>query len=102
MKNLLILMLAGALLGIVAASYIAPPALSWYTTPGGLPSGAQLQALVQIPDVIQYATGRLLHAQAIGSVIGAVLGLILGILLMRRERAKAQPAQPPATPPPAR
>ena len=52
MKNVLILVLAGALLGVIAASYIAPPMLSWYTTPGGLPQGAQVQALVQIPDVV--------------------------------------------------
>lgn len=98
MKNVLILVLAGALLGVIAASYIAPPALSWYTTPGGLPQGAQVQALVQIPDVIRYATGKLLRAQAIGGGIGALLGLIGGILLIRRGRVKAQPPQQPQQP----
>jgi hypothetical protein len=99
MKNVLILVLAGALLGVIAASYIVPPALSWYTTPGGLPQGAQVQALVQIPDVIRYATGKLLRAQAIGGGIGAALGLIAGILLVRRGRAK-QPAPPASAPKP--
>ena len=49
MKNTLIFMLAGALLGIVIASFIIPPALVWYSEPGGLPGGASVQALVQIP-----------------------------------------------------
>lgn len=88
MKNVLILVLAGALLGVIVTSYVVPPALSWYTTPGGLPQGAQIQALVQIPDVIRYATGKLLRAQAIGGGIGALIGLIAGILLVRRGRTK--------------
>lgn len=88
MKNVLILILLGALLGVVAASYIVPPALSWYTEPGGLPAGAQVQALVQIPEVIRYATGKLLRGQAIGGGIGALLGLVGGILLARRGAAR--------------
>jgi len=40
MKTVVIFMLVGALLGVIAASYIVPPALSWYTSPGGLPKGA--------------------------------------------------------------
>ena len=85
MKNTLIFMLAGALLGIVIASFIIPPALVWYSEPGGLPGGASVQALVQIPDVIRYTTGKLLRWQLIGGVVGAVLGLILAILLMRKK-----------------
>ena len=76
-----ILMLVGALIGIVAASIIVPPALAWYTAPGGLPQGTQIQALVQIPQVIRYATGRLIHGQLIGAAIGATLGLVLGLLM---------------------
>ena len=56
MKTVLILMLTGALLGVVAASFIVPPALSWYSAPGGLPQGTQIQAVVEIPQVIRYAT----------------------------------------------
>lgn len=55
--------LIGALLGIVIASLVVPPALSWYTAPGGLPQGTQIQALVQIPEVIAYATGRLIRGR---------------------------------------
>jgi hypothetical protein len=95
MKTVLILVLAGALLGVVVASYVVPPALTWYTSPGGLPQGTQIQALVQIPDVIRYATGKLLRGQAIGGAIGAILGLVGGILLIRRGRSR-QPAAPAA------
>jgi hypothetical protein len=98
MKNVLILVLAGALVGVIAASYIAPPMLSWYTTPGGLPQGAQVQALVQIPDVIRYATGQLMRAQVIGGGIGAVAGTIGGILLIRRGRVKPPQSQPQPAP----
>jgi hypothetical protein len=91
MKNVLILVLAGALLGVVVTSMVVPPALSWYTTPGGLPQGAQIQALVQIPDVIRYATGKLLRAQAIGGGLGAILGLVGGVVWMRRS-ARQQPS----------
>lgn len=67
MKNAMLLMLVGALLGAVAASFIVPPMLSWYTAPGGLPQGASIPALVQIPEVIRYATSRLLLGQSIGA-----------------------------------
>ena len=86
MKTTLILMFAGALIGVVAASLIVPPALAWYTSPGGLPQGAQIQAVVQIPEVIRYATSRLLHGQLIGAGIGAAVGLIAGLFATMRPR----------------
>ena len=97
MKTYLLLMLSGALLGVVAASYIVPPALSWYTSPGGLPQGAQIQAVVQIPEVIRYATTRLMRGQLIGGVLGAGLGLALGIVLASRARRRQQAAAAAAT-----
>jgi hypothetical protein len=84
MKTVVIFMLAGALVGVVAASYIVPPALSWYTSPGGLPRGAQIQAVVEIPEVIRYATSRLMRGQAIGGAIGAAVGLVIGILSVKK------------------
>ena len=75
----LIFVLAGALIGIAIASLVVPPALAWYTAPGGLPQGAQIQALVQIPEVIRYSTGRLISGQLIGAVIGAIVGLVIGV-----------------------
>lgn len=80
MKTTLIFVLVGALIGIVAASLIVPPALGWYTAPGGLPQGTQIQALVQIPQVIRYATSRLIHGQLIGAAIGAVAGLVVSLV----------------------
>ncbi|MFN7982796.1 MAG: hypothetical protein U0Q11_13130 [Vicinamibacterales bacterium] len=95
MKTAVILMLSGALIGAAAASFIVPPMLSWYTSPGGLPQGAQIQAVVQIPEVIRYATNKLIAGQAIGAGIGAVTGLVLGIAFRRKPRvANPSPAAP--------
>jgi hypothetical protein len=89
MKNTLILMLSGAIVGIAAASFIVPPMLSWYTEPGGLPKGAQIQAVAQIPEVVRYVTSRLLWGQVIGGAIGAVLGLVLSFMFRRKPMPKA-------------
>ena len=93
MKTALILMLAGALLGAAVASFLVPPMLSWYTSPGGLPQGAQIPAVVQIPEVIRYATSRLLLGQAIGGGIGAMVGLMVSFSVRRK------PATPNTVPP---
>jgi hypothetical protein len=84
MKTVVIFALSGALLGVVLASLVVPPALSWYSAPGGLPEGTQIQALVQIPEVIRYATGKLIRGQMIGAAIGAVLGIVCGVLMGRK------------------
>ena len=94
MKNVLLLMLTGAVIGAIAASFIVPPMLSWYTAPGGLPQGASIQAVVQIPEVIRYATTRLMWGQAIGAGIGAMFGLVFGFMFGRRPVAVQSP--PPA------
>jgi hypothetical protein len=88
MKTTLIFVLAGALAGIVVASFVVPPALAWYTSPGGLPQGAQIQAVVQIPEVIRYATSKLMRGQLIGAAIGGAVGLIAGVLLAMRGRRR--------------
>ena len=97
MKTALILMLGGALAGVAVASFLVPPMLSWYTSPGGLPQGAQIPAVVQIPEVIRYATSKLLWGQTIGGSIGAVLGLVAGVAFRRRSSpvATPQPANSP-------
>jgi len=86
MKNIVILTLVGALLGAAIASWVVPPALSWYSEPGGLPNGARVQSLVVVPDVIHYATSRLIRGQLIGSAAGALVGLALAIVSGRRTR----------------
>ena len=97
MKTVFLFMLAGALLGVAIASLVVPPALSWYSAPGGLPEGTQIQALVQIPEVIRYATGKLIRGQLIGAMIGAIAGLIAGVVLRKKNgvsdsRGTATPA----------
>jgi hypothetical protein len=83
----LVLVLAGALIGAAVASVVVPPALAWYTSPGGLPQGAQIQALVQISEVIRYATSKLIRAQLIGAAVGGGIGLVAGIMIdVRRNR----------------
>ena len=89
MKTAIILMLSGAIVGAVAASFLVPPMLSWYTSPGGLPQGAQIQAVVQIPEVVRYVTSRLLWGQAIGGGIGAVLGLVISLMFGRKRAVAA-------------
>jgi predicted membrane protein len=79
--------LVGALLGIVIASLIVPPALSWYSAPGGLPQGTQIQAIVEIPTVIRYATAKLIRGQMIGAVIGALVGLVTAVIVSRKGSA---------------
>ena len=86
MRMTLLLTLAGALIGVLAASFIVPPALAWYTTPGGLPEGAGVASVVQISEVIRYATSKLLHWQLAGAAIGATVGLLAGLFLTMRPR----------------
>jgi len=86
MKTVVILTLVGALAGIAIAAWIVPPALSWYTEPGGLPNGNHVQSLVVVPDVIHYATSRLIHGEIIGAIVGAAAGLVLGVIVARRGR----------------
>jgi hypothetical protein len=87
-KTIIILVLVGAIIGATIASFVVPPALAWYTSPGGLPQGAQIQAVVQIPEVIKYATGRLIRGQLIGGGIGASAGLVVGFMIFVRARQR--------------
>jgi hypothetical protein len=96
MKGILIWALAGALLGIAAASFIVPPMLSWYNEAGYLSNAGQPAAMVNLPDVVRYSTTRLIRGQAIGAAIGAVVFFALGLVLggRRRRAASATAAQP--------
>ena len=97
MKTTLILTLTGALLGIAVASYVVPPALSWYSAPGGLPQGTEIRAMVQIPEVIRYATSKLIYGQAVGAGIGAAVGVILGLVMAFKRRPVHVPPPAPGT-----
>jgi hypothetical protein len=93
MKGILIWVLAGALLGIAAASLIVPPMLSWYNEAGYLSNAGQPAAMVNLPDVVKYSTTRLIRGQAIGAAIGAVVFFVLGLALGRK-RSRPHVAAP--------
>ena len=86
MKTHLIFLLLGALLGAAAASVVVPPGLSWYASPGGMPKGAQVQVIAQMPEIIRYATSKLIMGQAIGAGLGAVICLSFSLFLASKRR----------------
>jgi hypothetical protein len=94
-KTVLIFVLFGALLGVAGASFVVPPALSWYSAPGALQKSGQVQAIVNIPEVIRYTTDRLIKSQAVGAGLGAVVGLVIGALSASRGRRRAAAAPAP-------
>ncbi len=97
MKGILIWVLLGALLGIVAASFIVPPMLSWYNEAGYLSKGNQAAAMVNLPEVVRYTTTRLIRGQAIGGLIGAVVFFVLGLSFGGRSKRRAAAATPAAS-----
>jgi hypothetical protein len=79
MTRLLVFALVGALVGVVLASLVVPPSLSWYNEPGNISGGTStVQTLCNVPELIQYTSHRLLMGQLIGAGIGAVLFAIIG------------------------
>ena len=96
MKSIVIWVLAGALLGGIAASFIVPPMLSWYNEAGYLSQGGQPQAMVNLPQVVRYSTSRLIRGQAIGAGIGAVVFFVLGLALGGRSRRRVSASPAPA------
>jgi hypothetical protein len=96
MKGILIWVLMGALAGIVAASFLVPPMLSWYNEAGYLSQGNQPAAMVNLPQVVRYSTSKLIQGQAIGAAIGAAAFFALGLAFGSRRRSRA--ATPRSTP----
>jgi hypothetical protein len=96
-KTITIFVLFGAILGAAAASLIVPPALSWYNEAGFVSRGSQVQALVNVPEVVRYTTSRLIRGQLIGAGIGAITFLVFGLLVVRRGQPRA-PLSPPNLP----
>ena len=98
MKTVMIFFLLGAILGAAAATVIVPPTLSWYNEAGFLSQSgqaSQVQALVNIPQVIRYATNRLIRGQLIGAAIGAVAFLVIGIVVASKGRSRSVHAPAP-------
>ena len=106
MKTVTIFVLFGAILGAAAASLIIPPTLSWYNEAGFVSRGTQVQALVNVPEVVRYATSRLIRGQLIGAGVGALTFLVFGLLTAGRRRrrppAPGSVSGAPTTPPPPR
>jgi cytosine/uracil/thiamine/allantoin permease len=98
MKSLVIWILTGAIIGGVAASFIVPPMLSWYNEAGYLSQNGQPAAVVNLPNVVRYATDRLIRGQAIGAGIGAVLFAVLGMVVGGRGRARKTATPTPVEP----
>jgi len=98
MKGAVIWILAGALAGIIAASFIVPPMLSWYNEAGFLSQGNQAAAMVNLPEVVRYSTSRLIRGQAIGAVIGAAVFFALSLAFGRRRRRAAPATGTPVGP----
>jgi hypothetical protein len=89
-RTVVIFVLLGAILGAVAASFIAPPLLGWYNEAGFLSQTGQVQSLVNLPQIIRYTTDRLLKAQLVGAGLGAFTFLILGLYASSRSRRRAR------------
>ena len=87
MRRILAFMLAGAILGAVVASFVVPPLLSWYNEPGAIAPGRQVETLCNLPELIRYASKRLLIGQLVGAVIGALIFLFPGLAVARRRAA---------------
>ncbi len=86
MKGIVIWILLGALGGVAAASFIVPPMIIWYNESGYLSQGNQPAAMVNLPDVMRYATTKLVRFQGIGAAIGAVVFFALGLAFGGRKR----------------
>jgi hypothetical protein len=87
-RTLLNFVVAGALLGVVAASFVGPRFLTWYNQPG------QGKALCDCADNTRQTADQLIHYQLVGGASGSALGLAGGVAFMviRRKRAAAAPA----------
>ena len=98
LKTVLVFMMTGALFGVVIASFIVPPILSWYNEPGAIAPGQKIETLCNLPELIRYTSTRLIRGQLIGAAIGAFLFMFPGMSTVRRRAATAPaPAEVPAS-----
>ena len=85
-KRILAFLMAGAILGVVVASFIAAQYLPWYNAP------SMGQALCNCEDATRQTVSAVYRNQLIGLAVGAVIGGVLGIVLGRTK------GPPPALP----
>ena len=85
-RTIVLFVTIGALLGTAVASLAVPPILVWYNEPGSI-SPDKVQTVCNLPEVIRYATGRLIRGQLIGAAIGAAVFFVVGLIVSRRRHA---------------
>ncbi len=85
--------LAGAIVGAIVASFIAPRFISWYNTPS-----SAVAAMCECSKLASEVTSKLLWAQFSGAIIGAVLAIAIGVIVVRSRKSNAAPPATPATP----
>src|SRR5438034_7335200 len=73
-------------------SFIVPPILSWYSEPGAIAPGKQVETICDPAYMIRYTSSRLLRGQLIGATLGALLLLYPGVATARRRGAVAPQA----------
>ncbi len=88
-RTIALFVVVGFLLGVVVASIVVPPVLTWYNEPGRISPGKQLETVCNLPDVIRYATGHLIRGQLLGGTIGGVVFLAIGLVVERRRQSTA-------------
>ena len=86
--------LAGAIVGVIVASLIAPRFITWYNTPGSAQA-----AMCGCAQLAAEVTSRLLWSQFIGALCGAVLAIVIGVIVVRSRKGKGAAPAAPATPP---
>jgi hypothetical protein len=92
MKTLSILALVGAILGAIAATLVAPSAVTWYASPGGAAA-----ALCDCAKLAHEISSQLVHIQVLGAVAGAVVFFAGGIVFKAGRGKKLDKAEAPAT-----
>jgi hypothetical protein len=86
------LVFAGALLGAVVGSWIAPRFIAWYNTPG-LEGGSKM-CPHSCADLARDVTEKFIAWQVWGMIVGAVVVTVLGLLI--RKAVSGNPTKPTA------
>ncbi len=81
------LVLAGAMLGVVLVSFGIGPLLVYTGTP------TDVQAQCMCADLIRSTTKNVLQLQAVGGGMGGTLALVAGVMVSRREARKKRDAE---------
>jgi len=88
-RTIALFVAVGFLLGVVVASIVVPPVLTWYNEPGKISPDKQVETVCNLPDVIRYATGHLIRGQLVGGIVGAVVFFAIGLAVERRRQSTA-------------